>query len=149
MSNTENILRELLDREQLKELRARYFRFLDLRDLEGFGSVFTEDAVLEVPEVDLVFRGRDEISAGVLASLKDAVSAHHGHTPELTITGPDTATGIWAMQDIVEWPRAASGERIGITGVGHYHDEYVREDGQWRIAKVRLVRIRVQSLSEL
>jgi uncharacterized protein (TIGR02246 family) len=149
MPNTEDILRELLDREQLKELRARYFRFLDLRDQEGFASVFTEDAVLEVPEVDLVFRGREEISSGVLASLKDAVSAHHGHTPELTFTGTDTATGIWAMQDIVEWPRAASGERVGITGVGHYRDEYVREDGEWRIAKVRLVRIRVQTLSEL
>ncbi|MCV7179468.1 nuclear transport factor 2 family protein [Mycolicibacterium sphagni] len=149
MPNTEDILRELLDREQLKELRARYFRFLDLRDQEGFATVFTEDAVLEVPEVDLVFRGREEIAAKVLASVSGAVSAHHGHTPELIFTGPDTATGIWAMQDIVEWPRAASGERIGITGVGHYRDEYVREDGEWRIAKVRLVRIRVQTLSEL
>lgn len=149
MSDTERLIRELVDREQLKELRARYFRFLDLRDLDGFASVFTQDAVLEVPEVDLVFRGREEISSKVLASVHGAVSAHHGHTHELTITGPDTATGIWAMQDIVEWPRAASGERVGITGVGHYHDEYVREDGQWRIAKVRLVRIRVQSLSEL
>ncbi len=149
MSNTEDLVRELMAREQLKELRAKYFRCLDLRDHQGFASVFTEDAVLEVPEVDLVFRGREEIASKVLASIKDAVSAHHGHTPELTITGPDTATGIWAMQDIVEWPRAASGERIGITGVGHYRDEYVRQDGQWRIAKVRLVRIRVQSLSEL
>lgn len=149
MPNTEHIIRELLDREQLKELRAKYFRCLDLRDLEGFASVFTEDAVLEVPEVDLVLNGREEIATKVLASVADAVSAHHGHTPELTFTGADTATGIWAMQDIVEWPRAASGERIGITGVGHYHDEYVRVNGQWRIAKVRLVRIRVQNLSEL
>lgn len=149
MSTTEELVRELMDREQLKELRARYFRHLDLRDHEGFASVFTEDAVLEVPEVDLVFRGREEIASKVLASVQGAVSAHHGHTSELTFTGPDTATGIWAMQDIVEWPRAASGERIGITGVGHYQDEYVRQDGQWRIAKVRLVRFRVQSLSEL
>lgn len=149
MANTEDILRELLDREQLKELRAKYFRCLDLRDHDGFASVFTEDAVLEVPEVDLVLLGRGEIALKVLASLTDAVSAHHGHTPELTFTGPDTATGIWAMQDIVEWPRSASGERVGITGVGHYHDEYVKVDGRWHIAKVRLVRIRVQSLSEL
>lgn len=149
MPSTEDIIRELMDREHLKELRARYFRHLDRRDHEGFASVFTEDAVLEVPEVDCVFRGREEIATNVLASLTNAVSAHHGHTPELTFTGPDTATGIWAMQDIVEWPRAASGERVGITGVGHYRDEYVKQDGQWRIAKVRLVRIRVQSLSDL
>lgn len=81
MSITEDILRELLDREQLKELRAKYFRCLDLRDQEGFASVFAEDAVLEVPEVDLVFRGREEIATKVLASVSGAVSAHHGHTP--------------------------------------------------------------------
>ncbi|VEG57614.1 rieske [2Fe-2S] domain-containing protein [Mycolicibacterium aurum] len=149
MPTTDDIVRELMDREQLKELRAKYFRCLDLRDHEGFRSVFTEDAVLEVPEVDLILRGHEEIADKVLASLTGAVSAHHGHTHELAITGPDTATGIWAMQDIVEWPPTASGERIGITGVGHYHDEYLKQDGQWRIAKVRLVRIRVQSLSDL
>ncbi len=43
--------------------------------------------------------------------------------PEITLTGPDSATGIWAMYDRVEMP----GNRF--EGYGHYHDEYRRVDG--------------------
>lgn len=31
-------------------------------------------------------------------------TVHHGHMPEIDITGPDTARGTWAMFDYVEWP---------------------------------------------
>lgn len=122
---TGEIVQELLHREHLRELKARYFRCLDRRDAEGFRSVFARDAVLEVPEVDLVLRGRDQIVETVLASTEGAITVHHGHTPELTVTGPTTATGTWAMADVVEWPRGADGKRVGISGAGHYEEQYV------------------------
>ena len=31
----------------------------------------------------------------------------------------------------------ADGTRAGINGFGHYHDEYVREDGEWRITALQ------------
>ena len=80
-------------------------------------------------------------------ALAGAITTHHGHMPEIEITGPDTARGVWAMFDRVEWPSAADGTRVGITGVGHYLDEYVREDGDWRIARSRLERLRVDPLT--
>ena len=70
-------------------------------------------------------------------------TVHHGHMPEIELTGPDTARGTWAMFDYVEWPRPESGERVGLTGYGHYLEEYVREDGEWRIARTHLARLRV------
>jgi uncharacterized protein (TIGR02246 family) len=135
------------DIEAIKRVKARYFRCLDTRDWEGWGRVFAVDAVLEVPEADVVEHGRDAIVASVSAALTGATTVHHGHMPEIELTGPDTARGIWAMFDYVEWPPSDSGERIGLRGYGHYHEEYVREDGEWRIARTRLVRLRVDPLT--
>ena len=134
------------DIEAIKRLKARYFRTLDTQDWDGFGLVFTRDAVLDVPEVDSVSHGRDEIVAMVSRSLARARTVHHGHMPEIELTGPDTAEGIWAMADYVEWPPAESGERRGIQGYGHYREEYAREDGEWRISRSRLERLRVDPL---
>jgi hypothetical protein len=69
--------------------------------------------------------------------------------PELEVTGPDTARGTWAMFDYVEWPASAAGARVGLHGYGHYREEYVREDGEWRIGRSRLERLRVDPLGEL
>jgi uncharacterized protein (TIGR02246 family) len=131
------------DLEEIKRLKARYFRTLDRKEWSGFAQVFAREAVMEVPEAGMVRRGRDAIVASVSAALEGTRTVHHGHMPEIDVTGPDTARGIWAMFDYVEWPASESGERIGFHGYGHYLEEYVREDGQWRIARLLLSRIRV------
>lgn len=142
-----NLLRRLLDIEEIKQLKARYFRTLDHKDWDGFGQVFSEHAVLEVPEADIVEHGRDAIVASVRTPLNGTQTVHHGHMPEIEITGPDSARGTWAMFDYVEWPRSESGDRVGITGFGHYFEEYVREEGEWRIARTHLARLRVDPLA--
>jgi uncharacterized protein (TIGR02246 family) len=133
--------------EHIKRLKARYFRMLDLKDWDGWGQVFARDAVMEVPEVDMVLTGRDAIVESVSAALAGTRTVHQGHMPEIELTGDGTATGIWAMFDYVEWPAAESGERVGLQGYGHYFEQYVREDGAWRIARTRLVRLRVDPLA--
>ena len=50
MTDPAHLLRRLLDIEEIKRLKARYFRTLDHKDWDGFGRVFARDAVLEVPE---------------------------------------------------------------------------------------------------
>jgi uncharacterized protein (TIGR02246 family) len=138
-------LQTLLDIEEIKQLKARYFRLVDAKDWDAWAQVFAVDAVLEIPEGDLVHRGRDEIVASVSAVMEQIRTVHHGHMPEIEITGDGTARGVWAMFDYVEWP-PQGGRRVGIRGYGHYLEEYVREDGQWRIARSRLERLRVDPL---
>jgi hypothetical protein len=41
-------IQRLIDIEAIKQLKARYFRFMDTKDWMGFGSVFTLDARLMV-----------------------------------------------------------------------------------------------------
>jgi hypothetical protein len=55
----------------------------------------------------------------------------------------DVADVVWAMQDRVIWSaaRRPRPEMGGHTGYGHYHERYIRQDGQWRMAKQRLTRL--------
>ena len=125
------------DLEAIKQLKARYFRLMDTKQWDAWGDLFTEDAVLQAsPDPEERFHGRDEIVAKVSHVLRDAVTVHHGHMPEIEIHG-DTATGVWAMDDFVEMPQ------LVLHGWGHYHEEYAREDGRWRIRRSRLTRLRL------
>lgn len=142
------LIRQLLDVEEIKRLKARYFRTLDRKEWDEFGQIFAREAVMEVPEGGIVERGRDAIVAKVSAALAGARTVHHGHMPDIEITGPDTACGTWAMFDYVEWPRSESGTRVGLEGYGHYLEEYVREDGAWRIHRLHLSRLRVDPLAQ-
>ena len=93
-------VQRLLDLEELRRLKARYFRSIDTQQWDEFAEVFTEDAVLEVPEVDAVMEGREAIVSMVSSALAGATTAHHGHMPEIDVTGPDSATGIWAGSNV-------------------------------------------------
>ena len=139
-------LQQLLDIEAIKRLKARYFRTLDTKDWDGFAAVFSPDAVMEIPEADVRMVGSAEIAGSVGAALEGTTTVHHGHMPEIELTGPDTATGIWAMADYVEWPPSEAGERTGLMGYGHYVEEYRRTDEGWQIARLRLDRLRMDPL---
>ena len=68
------------------------------------------------------------------------VTVHHGHMPEIELTSPTTARGIWAMEDILHTPE----DSVNVVhGFGHYHETYERIDGEWRINTLRLTRLRV------
>lgn len=141
------LLRRLISIEEIKALKARYFRTLDTKDWAAFSQVFTLDAVLELPEADTTIEGRDAIVKTVSEALSGARTVHHGHMPEIEIVGSDNATGTWAMADYVEWPSADSGDRVGLQGYGHYIEEYSRTGGQWHISRSRLQRLRIDSLT--
>jgi SnoaL-like domain len=148
MTSDSTALQQLLDIEAIKQLKARYFRLMDLKQWDDWGMVFASDCVMEVPQADMVNRGRQEIVTNVRGALVGARTCHHGHMPEIEITGDGTARGVWAMFDYVEWPEA-DGTRVGLQGYGHYREEYTRGDGEWRIARTRLERLRVDSLGAI
>jgi uncharacterized protein (TIGR02246 family) len=146
--NERELLQRLVDIEDIKRLKARYFRTLDRKEWDEFGQVFSTDAHLEVPEGAVDEHGREAVVASVSGVLEGVRTVHHGHMPEIEITGPDTARGVWAMFDYVEFPASEAGERVGLRGYGHYTEEYVREDGEWRIKHLHLSRLRIDSLDD-
>ena len=133
--------------EEIKQLKARYFRCLDTKDWEAFADVFTPDARMDMSgEVrgandDGVTTGNREIAAFVRRMVGDVTTVHHGHTPEIEVTSSNTATGVWAMEDTLRWPEGAP--LAAMHGYGHYHDRYEMADGRWRIKSTTLTRLRV------
>jgi uncharacterized protein (TIGR02246 family) len=125
------------DIEAIKQLKARYFRTMDTKDWAGFRGVFTEGVVMDTTAAGgSMVTGADEFLAFLRDVLADAVTVHHGHMPEIELTSSTTATGVWALHDIVIWP---DGTRLD--GYGHYHETYEKVGDGWRIASSRLTRL--------
>jgi uncharacterized protein (TIGR02246 family) len=121
----------------IKRLKARYFRTMDTKDWGAMRAVFTDDVVMDTTASGGgIITGADEFMEFLEATLGEAVTVHHGHMPEIELTGPTTATGIWALQDLIIWP---DGTRL--VGYGHYHESYRLIDDRWLIARSTLTRL--------
>jgi hypothetical protein len=126
------------DLRALEELKARYCRTLDTKDWVGFRAVFTDDFVSDTSSAGgIVIEGGDEFVAYVQRTLATAVTVHQVQQPELTLLSPTTASGTWAMLDVVRF-------KPGLTlhGFGHYHETYEKVDEQWLIKTSKLTRLR-------
>jgi uncharacterized protein (TIGR02246 family) len=127
------------DIERIKQLKARYFRAIDTKDWDLLRQLFTDDVVIDTEQSGgPVIHGADEFLVFLPEALEGTVTVHHGHMPEIELTAPDTATGIWAMEDVVQWP---TGQEL--RGYGHYHETYAKAEGTWRIKSSTLTRLRV------
>ena len=125
--------------EQIKQLKARYFRFVDTRDWDGVVALFSPDCDLRSTLFPEARQPRD-FFAKVASMITPGVSVHHGHMPEITLTSLETATGIWAMYDYVQ----TDDGRVGYRGYGHYHESYRKDPRRgWLISGFELRRLRV------
>ena len=140
-------LSTLLAVEAIRDVKARYCRFLDTKDWDGFAALFTADAVMDVREDtgNPPISGIPEIVAQVRFAVDDAATSHQVHSPEIVLDSPDRARGTWAMQDRVVWQAGKSPVPgvASITGYGQYHESYRLEGGIWKISALRLSRFHV------
>jgi ketosteroid isomerase-like protein len=137
----------LWDLEQIKQLKARYFRMIDTKDWDGFRDLFTDDCVHWLPqESDRESVGNDEYLADMPRLLGNGITTHHGHMPEITLLGPTEAEGVWAMFDYVQ-VTFEDGTEVDLKGYGHYFETYRKcDDGKWRISSKRNTRLRLDRL---
>jgi hypothetical protein len=126
------------DLEMIRQLKARYCRTMDTKDWDGMRRLFADDVAVDTTESGGArTRGADEFIDGLRLILADAVTVHHCHMPELELTSPTTASGIWAMEDMLRFA-----DRTELHGFGHYHETYERRDGTWLITSLTLTRLR-------
>jgi len=129
----------MTDLEAIRRLKARYFRTMDTKDWSAMREVFTDDVVMDTSSSGGgVVEGADAFLTFLSGILADVVTVHHGHMPEIEITGPTTAKGVWAMEDFLQWPNG-----MQMRGYGHYHETYEKVDGDWRIKTCTLTRLHV------
>jgi len=131
-------IRILEDTEAIKKLKAKYWRCIDRKLWDELEECFTEDVIVDYGP-DMQFRGRE----AVLGFFRDAlgkdsvVTVHAGYGAEIEILGETTARGVWALHD-----RVTIEPESRLKGWGHYEDEYIKEEGKWKIKFTNLSRLR-------
>ena len=144
-------VQRLLAIEEIRGLKARYCRFLDTKNWDGFAALFTRNAEMDVSQDtgNPPICGVDAILAQVRFAVDHAATSHQVHAPEIELDGADDAHGTWAMQDRVVWHAGKSPLPgiVSITGYGQYHERYRREQDGWKIAALRLSRFHVDTHS--
>ncbi len=127
------------DLEAIRQLKARYFRTMDTKDWAAMRQVFCSDVVMDsTASGGAVVAGADNCISFLQRSIGDVLTVHHGHMPEIELTSAVTASGIWAMEDMLRWPDGRE-----LHGYGHYIETYQKADGQWRIKTLKLTRLRM------
>ena len=117
--------------ELIKQLKSRYFRLLDTADFDNLRLVFTDDAKIHYrsPSYDHKYQGWDNIQKFLQKSFtKTKFGIHTGHHPEISVDG-DKATGIWYLHDKF----VSLDDNITFEGSAIYQDQYVKENGAWKI----------------
>lgn len=136
----EEVVRRLAAIEDIRRLKARYFRCVDFRLWDEFADLFTDDLEVDFAESTSGPKGKEQFLTSVAKHFVTGYSVHHGHLPEINVLDADNATAMWPMYDRVESPTDSG--YVSHEGWGHYTETYRRcTDGQWRISRSRLSRI--------
>jgi len=135
--------------EEIKRLKARYFRTMDTKDYAALRKVFADDAVFDAscslgiePAEDAenwIHAGGDRIAAFVEAAVAPLRTVHHGHGHEIELLSQTEARGVIAMEDKI-WDAAGN---LFLHGMGHYHETYRKEAEGWKIVTSRISRLHV------
>jgi SnoaL-like domain len=151
-----NEIERLTAIEQIKQVKARYFRGVDSCDGGLVRALLAEDCVLDcrgcctdptterdfIPAMNVILRGRDSWRSDGMSRF-GIVSVHQGHNVEIEFTSDTTAKVVWSMTDRLYFPPGS--DFAVMTGYGHYHETYVKIGQQWQIQTMRFTRIRVEA----
>jgi SnoaL-like protein len=129
---------DLVEIELIKRLKYKYMRCLDQKRWDEMAECFADDAVAEYSGGKYTYEGRDAILAffRVAMGSTDFLSSHRVHHPEIDLVGPTIATGTWALEDVV----IDATRDFSLRGAAFYTDEYVKEDGRWKIRHTSYLR---------
>lgn len=119
--------------EAIKRLKYVYWRCLDTKRWDDLAACFTADATVEYGNGEYKFQGVDAIIGFLRRSLgreSGHIGVHHGHQPEIVLTGAAEAHGTWALYNY--FYNVAQNRCVRICAF--YEDRYAKRDGGWRIA---------------
>ncbi len=132
--NSETLLRELLDREAIRELPDRYCHCVWTNDVDGIVDLFTEDGSMTTSDPNLPggTQGRENLRAGYKLALGDLAPRPFVHSHVIDLQGADRATGTCYLE------LRATREGKSWIGAGWYDDEYARVGESWKFRSRKL-----------
>jgi len=135
IADLERRLAAIEDIEAIKRLKYRYWRHLDLKQWDDLAVCFAADASVSYGAGKYDFQGVDAIMGFLREALsreRGAVTVHHGHHPEIDLTGATTATGTWALYNYMYNVKQNRGIRIG----AYYNDRYIKVGSTWKFQHI-------------
>ncbi len=141
MNDNNKRINDLLDREEIRALRLRYSQLLDGGLAEKMGEVFTEDAEVKVTVGSM--KGLTEIKQSLKEAYRTFDTKKRAHFPfvhavtnhDITLIDENNASGSCYLLDFVTDRDQAQHPFLLL---GHYVDQYVRVNGEWRISHSEL-----------
>jgi len=131
---TDQMVRELYAIEQIKRLKARNLRCLDLKRWDEMGETFAENCTTSWVDGKLRYEGRDAIMEFLkktpFAVGEVAITVHQPASAEIEITSETTAKGTWRLYNPVWFRHTGHSYML----LAFYHDEYEKIDGEWKIS---------------
>lgn len=139
MEDLEKRIQNLEDMRAIERLQAQYWDYLDSKNWDGLAGILVDDFVFINNTTGGRYEGRD----GMLETMKGkfgegVTSSHQGHHHWIDITGPDTATSHWSLEDDL-YDAENGGEFVGRA---HYDNTYVKIDGRWYFTEMSLTYLR-------
>ncbi|MEZ5171298.1 MAG: nuclear transport factor 2 family protein [Acidimicrobiia bacterium] len=123
-THSEAALRELADREAIRDLPRRYAHHVWRKDIAAIVELFAEDATMETPDLPPL-SGSRALREGFEEMLGDDVFHPFVHNHVIDLDG-DVASGTCYLD------LRATVDGKDLLGSGYYDDRYVRVDGGWK-----------------
>ncbi|WP_433684863.1 nuclear transport factor 2 family protein [Nocardia sp. CA-119907] len=141
--STPNDFRSLADRIEIEALCAGFTDAVMMHDFERLAALFTDDAVLRIPDAGIEVSGRAELE-NAMPRMQGAWDyfVQHTHPGAVDVDG-DTASG---RAHICEFGRLRSGSSH--LNYAIYHDRYRRTADGWKFTE-RVYEIRYLDNSPL
>lgn len=123
----------LEDIDAIRQLKARYLRACDLKDVEEVRACFPPGPVRIEYQGFPLFTDRDAFveTYREMACQGGVYDLHHATNAEIEVTGPDQARGRWSLHFQTVLLATSTVTRLAV----EYEDMYRREDGRWWIAE--------------
>jgi hypothetical protein len=133
----ESRVKELEDREEIRQLLMDYGRFLDQRDFRSFSELFAKTDGEWIGGMGQAKGSKAirELMESTIGRDTSMTQSCHLFTNETIHVNGDQATAL------TKWVFVVPGEsnRPQMFFLGHYEDSMIREDGRWRFLR-RVVR---------
>jgi ketosteroid isomerase-like protein len=138
--NLEATVRELADREAIRDLARRYAHCVWCRDVSGAVELFAEDGVMDTGDRPAI-RGRAALLEAYQGMVGGAELQPFVHNHVIELHGEE-ATGNCYLD------LRGSVEGRSMIGAGSYEDAYVRIAGEWKFRSRKLTMCYFVPLSE-
>ncbi|QKG27034.1 nuclear transport factor 2 family protein [Actinomadura verrucosospora] len=124
--------------EAIKALKHRYWSACDGKDPVAFRDCFTKGAASidygslgTFADADALTRVFTDIALREVDGGYAVLDMHHGFHPVITVLDDSTASGTWTLR----FRQVNRVDNTELLMAAEYDDEYVVEDGRWKMVK--------------